>query len=278
MSNEPVGPADGWRQRWYAIIFESDTPAGRLFDTALIGAILASVLVVFLHSIDVLAKRYGALFDGLEWFFTLLFTVEYIMRLLVVPHPWRYARSFFGVIDLLSVLPTYLALLFPATQYFVDVRILRLMRVLRIFKLTQYLADANMIRDALIASRRKITVFVSTVLMLVVILGTVMYVIEGPTNGFTSIPKSIYWAVVTLTTVGYGDVTPKTPLGQLLATFVMLLGYGILAVPTGIVTAELTAQNFQRPPKRTRTCPECLTEGHDIDANYCEDCGARLKP
>ena len=266
-----------WRRRLYVIIFESETPAGRLFDKWLIVAILASVAVVFLHSVEAINERYGGLLDGLEWFFTVLFTVEYLARLLSAPQPWRYARSFFGIVDLLSTLPTYLALLYPPTQFLVDIRILRLMRVLRIFKLTAYLDDANLLRGSLVRSRRKITVFVSAVLMIIVILGTLMYVIEGPDYGFTSIPTSIYWAVVTVTTVGYGDVTPHTPLGQLLATFAMLLDYGILAVPTGIVTAEFTVQSVRARTMSTKRCKNCLSEGHDSDAKFCKDCGAPLE-
>lgn len=271
-------PLSGWRLRLYTIIFEADTVAGRRFDVLLILAILVSVGVVMADSVQHLSARYGEVFNGLEWVFTLVFTIEYIARLACVRHPWRYATSFFGVIDLLAVLPTYLALFFPELYALIDVRVLRLLRVFRIFKLAAYVAEYQTLAAALAASRRKILVFLSGVLMLVLILGTVMYVVEGPGNGFTSIPTSVYWAITTLTTVGFGDITPKTDLGRLIASFMMLMGWGTLAVPTGIVTAEMAAQRAGRRPPRptTRTCHECLTEGHALDAAYCYRCGAKL--
>ncbi len=268
-------PVAGWRLRIYTIIFEADTPAGRNFDLALIAAVMASVAVVLLDSVASLSSRYGKLFDVLEVGFTLLFTIEYIARLVCVRHPLRYARSFFGVIDLLAVLPTYLALVFPGLHALIDVRVLRLLRAFRILKLGAYVAEYRALGMALAASRRKIIVFLVFVMMVVLLTGTLMYLVEGPENGFTSIPISIYWAITTMTTVGFGDLAPKTDLGRFIASLQMLLGWGILAVPTGIVSAEFTAQRV-RPTPTTRTCHECLSEGHEALATFCKDCGARL--
>jgi voltage-gated potassium channel len=233
------------------------------------------VLVVLLDSVARIQARHGVLLDWLEWLFTLIFTVEYLARLACVRHPWRYATSFYGVIDLLAVAPTYLAILVPELHSLIDVRVLRLLRVFRIFKLTEYVSEFGALGRALIAARRKILVFLSFVLMVVLVMGTLMYVVEGPANGFTSIPTSVYWAITTMTTVGFGDITPKTDLGRLLASMMMLVGWGTLAVPTGIVSAEFTAQRFRAPPT-TRTCHECLSEGHASSATYCQDCGAAL--
>ena len=273
-------PLSGWRLRLYTIVFEADTRAGRLFDQALIFIILFSIAVVMADSVQSLHAAYGHVLTVLEWIFTLLFTVEYIARLLCVRRPLQYARSFFGVIDLLAVLPTYLALFFPGLHALLDVRVLRLLRVFRVFKLTAYVTEYQSLARALAASGRKIMVFLSAVLMLVLIMGTVMYVVEGPVNGFTSIPTSIYWAISTVTTVGFGDITPKTDLGRLIASFMMLLGWGILAVPTGIVMAEMAAQRQLHQVKlpTTRSCHECLTEGHAADASFCLNCGAKLPP
>ncbi len=271
-------PLSGWRLRLYTIIFEADTRAGQLFDRWLIALILASVAVVVLDSVPAIGTRYATALGVLEWGFTLLFTAEYIARLLCVRHPLRYARSFFGVVDLLSVLPTYLALLLPGTHVLVDVRVLRLLRIFRVFKLTAYVAEYQTLGGALVASRRKILVFLSVVMMIVLILGTLMYLVEGPENGFTSIPTSIYWAITTMTTVGFGDITPKTDPGRFIASLVMLLGWGTLAVPTGIVTSEMTAQRQTRSPPTTRTCHDCLTERHAHEALHCLHCGARLPP
>jgi voltage-gated potassium channel len=281
LSPEDLGkPLAGWRLKLYTIIFEADTVAGRRFDVLLILAILVSVGVVMADSVRDLRQAHGQLFMAMEWFFTLLFTLEYVARLSCVRHPMRYARSFFGVIDLLSLLPTYIALFFPEVYALVDVRVLRLLRVFRVFKLAAYVAEYQTLASALSASRRKIMVFLLGVLMLVLILGTVMYVVEGPENGFTSIPTSVYWAITTLTTVGFGDITPKTDIGRLIASFMMLMGWGTLAVPTGIVTAEMAAQRAGRKPPTptTRTCHECLREGHAPDANFCFNCGANLPP
>jgi len=277
--NKDLGkPLSGWRLRLYTIIFEADTRAGRLFDQGLIAVILLSVTVVVLDSVASIQARFGPVLDVLEWLFTGLFTIEYLARLVCVQRPLVYARSFFGVIDLLSTLPTYVALLAPGAHVFIDVRILRLLRMFRVFKLGSYVAEYNTLGRALQASRRKILVFLSIVMMAVLIMGTVMYVVEGPANGFTSIPTAMYWAVTTMTTVGFGDITPKTDLGRLISALMMMLGWGVLAVPTGIVTAEISAQRNMRAPTTTRTCHACLTEGHSPEASYCWRCGAALPP
>ena len=278
VSRDDLGrPLSGWRLRWYIIIFEADTVAGRRFDQLLILAIILSVAVVMADSVASLREGYGLLFDGLEWFFTLLFTLEYVARLVCVRHPMRYATSFFGVIDLLALLPTYLALFFPEVYALADVRVLRLLRIFRVFKLTAYVAEYQGLGLALAASRRKILVFLSVVAMLVLILGTVMYVVEGPEHGFNSIPLSVYWAITTVTTVGFGDLVPKTDAGRFVASLMMLMGWGTLAVPTGIVTAEMAAQRTRRIERpTTRTCHECLSEGHAPNARFCFHCGARL--
>src|SRR5688500_2088179 len=265
----------GRRARLHEIIFEADTRAGRLFDLALIWLILLSVATVILESIGRFRAQYGDLLYALEWLFTILFTVEYLLRLLSVRHPLRYATSFFGIVDLLAIIPTYLSIFVPGSQYLLVIRILRLLRVFRLLKLSEYVAEADTLRLALRASRRKISVFISAVVLLVVIIGALMYVVEGEAHGFTSIPLSIYWAIVTLTTVGYGDLSPRTPLGQMLASVVMIIGYGIIAVPTGIVTVEL-AQAARGKKITTQSCPSCSAEGHDPDAVYCKYCGANL--
>jgi voltage-gated potassium channel len=268
-------PLQGWRLRLYTIIFEADTRAGRLFDQWLIVLILASIAVVVASSVALFSDQLGDVLGALEWVFTLTFTLEYLARLACVRHPWRYALSFYGVIDLLSVLPTYVALLVPEVHALIDVRVLRLLRVFRVFKLTAYVAEFQSLGHALGASRRKILVFLSVVCMIVLVMGTLMYVVEGPENGFANIPLSVYWAITTMTTVGFGDITPKTDLGRLIASLMMLLGWGTLAVPTGIVTAEMTAQRSAVAPT-TRTCHECLTEGHVPHAKFCLHCGAPL--
>ena len=272
------GPADGWRARIHEVIFGIDTRAGRAFDIGLVAVILLSILVVVLDSVPVVSARHDKLMYALEWFFTLLFTMEYAARLTTVRHPLRYAVSFYGLIDLLSVLPTYVSLLVPGSEALIDIRILRLLRVFRIFKLTLYIEEYTRLGEALAASRRKIMVFISVVLMAVLILGTVMYVVEGPQHGYTSIPTAMYWAIVTMTTVGYGDITPQTALGKAIASFMMLLGWGILAVPTGIVTAEMTARrNDRRHGSRAPlACEACGSGDHDPGARFCKDCGAGL--
>jgi voltage-gated potassium channel len=263
------------RDKLRIIIFEADTKAGRRFDVTLIGMILLSVLTVMLDSVPQINAKYGQQLYYAEWFFTVLFTVEYAVRLWCIEHSWGYAKSFYGVVDLLSVLPTYLSLWFPGAQFFLAVRILRVLRVFRVLRMVRYVGEAELIAQALAASRRKIIVFVASVLALMVIFGALMYVVEGGTNpAFASIPQSIYWAVTTMTTVGYGDITPTTPLGQSLASFIMIMGYGIIAVPTGIVTLELNEAN--RRQANTRTCSDCSAEGHSREASYCWRCGAPL--
>ena len=264
-------PDHGLRQRLYTIIFEADTPAGRLFDIVLVVLIVLSIVTVLIDSTGWAARKLGERLTAVEWLFTGLFTAEYLARLVCVRRPLRYARSFFGIIDLMSIVPAYLSLFIPETTALLDIRILRLLRIFRIFKLTLYVEEYVRLGRALAASGRKILIFLSVVLMAILILGTVMYVVEGPEHGFTSIPMAMYWATVTMTTVGYGDLAPHTPLGRLIASFMMLLGWGILAVPTGIVTAEMTSQRMN--PPTTNTCPACLTEGHDLDAKYCKYCG-----
>jgi voltage-gated potassium channel len=271
-------PLAGWRLRLYTIVFEADTRGGRWFDLAVIAAILLSVAVVLADSVQSLHQRHADVFIALEWFFTALFTLEYLARLACLQRPLRYAGSFYGIVDLLAVLPTYLALLAPGASALIDVRILRLLRVFRILRLTRYVEEYGALAAALRASRRKILVFLSFVLMVVLVSGTVMYVVEGPANGYTSIPTAMYWAVTTMTTVGFGDIAPKTDLGRAIASLMMLTGWGVLAVPTGIVTTEMTLQRRGLGPVTTRTCPACLTEGHLPEARFCHRCGQALPP
>lgn len=264
----------GRRERIYEIVFEADTPAGRFFDVALLIAILLSVLAVLLESIESIDSEYGGVLRAVEWVFTGLFTIEYLLRLYAVRYPLRYAMSFFGVVDLLSILPTYLALFLPGTgSPLLVVRALRLLRVFRIFKLARFLGEANVLSTALRASGPKIIVFLGTVLTIVLIVSALMYLVEGKEHGFTSIPRAMYWAIVTVTTVGYGDVVPQTVLGRIIAAILMILGYGIIAVPTGIVSAELVEAKRNAT---TQVCPECLAEGHDTDAVHCKKCGSKL--
>ena len=267
-------PAPAWRIRLHRIIFEADTPAGKAFDVALIWSIILSVTAVTLESVGSIRAIYGDELYAMEWFFTILFTIEYGLRLVSVQRAWRYATSFFGIVDLLAVVPTYVSAFVPGSQYLLSIRILRLLRIFRIFKLTEYLSEASTITSALLASRRKISVFLFAVLTILVIIGSLMYVVEGEAHGFSDIPTSIYWAIVTMTTVGYGDISPQTPLGKALASVVMIIGYSILAVPTGIVTVELSEAAKRRAS--TRACPECGADGHDQDAAHCKYCGAPL--
>ena len=267
-------PAGGWRRRLYAVVFESDTPTGRAFDVVLITAILASVLTVMLESVAHIRAQHGPLLSALEWGFTLLFTAEYAARLASVRRPAWYAASFFGVVDLLAIVPTYLSLLFPGAQALLVVRVLRVLRIFRVLKLTAYLRESRVLGDALWAGRRKIGVFLLGVVTLLVVIGSLMYLIEGEENGFADIPTSIYWAVVTVTTVGYGDIAPKTPAGRALAAVAMIIGYSIIAVPTGIVTAELARAGRGRRP--APDCPGCGAADHDADARFCRRCGAAL--
>jgi voltage-gated potassium channel len=266
-----------WRERLRVIIFEADTPAGKAFDVALLVAILTSVAAVMLDSVGSIRADYGRELDVAEWIFTVLFTVEYGLRLVCVPVPWHYARSFFGVVDLLAILPTYLSLLLPGAEHLLVIRGVRLLRIFRVFKLGRFLGEASLLRKALVDSRHKVTVFLGTIAILVTILGTSMYLIEGEEHGFTSIPISVYWAVVTMTTVGYGDVAPHTVAGRALASLVMILGYAIIAVPTGIVTAEIVESAVASRKLTTRCCPQCMAEGHDADAHFCKACGAQLE-
>jgi voltage-gated potassium channel len=267
-------PEGGLRRRLHEIVFEADTRAGWLFDIALIVVILESIAAVMLESVPAIRRDHGGLLRGLEWGITILFTIEYALRLYSVRRPLRYALTPLGIIDLLAILPTYLSLFLTGAQTLVVVRVLRLLRIFRIFKLAEYLHESSVLVNALRASRRKILVFLLTVLTIVVIVGTLMYAVEGEAHGFTSIPTSVYWAVVTLTTVGYGDLSPATPLGRGLAVVVMLMGYAIIAVPTGIVTMELT--RARDLPVSGQACPACGIGGHEYGAKFCRRCGAAL--
>lgn len=273
MNLEKERPEETWRSKLHEIVFEAETTAGKAFDLAVITLILLSVLVVLLESVKSIRDSHGETLIAIEWFFTIVFSIEYILRIISVKKPLRYALSFYGLIDLMAILPTYVSLFVPGTQYLLTIRILRLLRIFRILKLTAYLTEANVIMSALRASRRKISVFLLAILSLVTIVGTAIYVIEGEENGFTDIPTSIYWAIVTLTTVGYGDLSPKTPFGKALASLVMIAGYAIIAVPTGIVTVELTRSTKEAT---TQMCPDCHTYGHDTDAVFCKYCSAKL--
>lgn len=257
----------------FEVIFKSDTPGGKAFDVALLAAILLSVLVVMLESVAEIRERHGDLLFGIEWFFTILFTVEYGLRLASVRRPSRYATSFFGVIDLLAVLPTYLSFFVTGSQSLLVIRIIRLVRLFRIFRLRRYMGEAWGLRRALAASRYRIIVFLVAVLSVVTVVGALMYLIEGPPSGFTSIPRGIYWAIVTMTTVGYGDIAPVTVVGQILATALMLLGYGIIAVPTGIVSVELSRAKWED----ARVCAKCGALVLESDARFCKHCGTRLE-
>jgi voltage-gated potassium channel len=265
----------GWREHWHEIIFEADTPAGKAFDVALLVAILLSVGAVLLESVADFRARWGGMLRVIEWFFTILFTFEYAARLAVVKRPVVYARSFFGVVDLVALLPSYLSLIAIGGHSLLVIRALRLLRVFRVLKLAHFVGEAQLLRTALRASAHKIIIFVGTVLNLVLIIGSLMYLVEGEAGGFTSIPKAIYWAIVTLTTVGYGDIAPTTTLGQFLAATVMILGYGIIAVPTGIVSVELA--NASRLPISTQACDTCGLNEHDYDARFCKRCGFSLR-
>lgn len=273
MNNDDLR-ALSWRERLYVIIFFTSTPAGRRFDTALLIVIFASLVVVMLDSVAAVKQQHGALLATLEWTFTALFALEYLMRIYSHPEPRKYIFSFYGAIDLLSVVPAFIALLYPDAQYLLIVRVIRMLRVFRVLKLTPYLSQANFLLVALRGSRQKIIVFLLSVSTLVIVYGTLMYVIEGPENGFTSIPMSIYWAVVTLTTVGFGDIVPHTALGKAVATLVMITGYSIIAVPTGIFTAELA--NAMRGEGLQLNCPSCRKDSHEASAAFCSQCGSQL--
>ncbi len=271
----PAAPPDTLRGKTYDVIFGHEPGWGRYFDAILIALIIGSVGAVMLDSVSSLSSRYGTALLAVEWGVTVLFTLEYVVRLWCVKAPRAYALSFFGIIDLLSILPTFLSVLIPGGQYLAVIRVLRVVRVFRVFKLVRFLGEASLLSTALRNARYKIAVFLVTVLCIVIVVGSVMYLIEGPQSGFTSIPKGVYWAIVTLTTVGYGDIAPTTPVGQALAAFVMILGYGIIAVPTGIVTAEIAALP-SGGALSTRSCGSCEHVEVDPDAKYCRFCGASI--
>lgn len=262
------------KEALYEVLFKADTPLGRQFDVLLIFSIIASVTLVMADSIGAVRISSGNFLVAAEWFFTIIFSIEYALRLYCVRNRMKYALSFYGLVDFVAIVPTYLSLVIPSTKYFMVLRTLRILRVFRVLKLIQYLREANLLMKALISSRRKITLFFSTVMTMVIIFGSLMYVIEGEANGFTSIPRSIYWAIVTMTTVGYGDISPKTPLGQALASLIMILGYSIIAVPTGIFTMEFTKAVQKETSEQN--CPVCGRGGHDGDALYCKYCGEEL--
>jgi len=262
------------RALWYDIIFEADIPAGKVFDVSLLLLIILSVVAVMLESVEGIRAEAGGLLLGVEWAFTVIFTFEYIARLVCVRHPSRYALSFFGIVDFLAILPTYLSLFFAGTHALLIIRVLRLLRTFRVFKLTRFMGQATMLAVALKSSREKIIVFLGAVLSITLIMGSLMYLVEGSENGFSSIPQGVYWAIVTMTTVGYGDIAPQTILGQVIASFMMILGYGIIAVPTGIVTVELA--EAARGSREVVTCGSCGTKGHNADAAFCRRCGAPL--
>ncbi len=267
-------PEHSWRSTLHEVIFEADTFAGRAFDIVLILCIMASVLTVMLDSVTSIRAQWGDELLMAEWLFTILFTIEYVLRIISVRAPLRYVFSFFGVVDVLAILPTYISVIVPGSQYLLVVRVLRVLRIFRVLKLGTYIHEARLLRVALRKSSRKITVFLFVVSILVIILGSLMYMIEGEASGFVSIPEGVYWAIVTLTTVGYGDLSPVTPLGKAVASLVMICGYGIIAVPTGLVTVELSRVTAGRIS--TQACQNCGGEGHDADAVHCKYCGAKL--
>lgn len=262
------------QERLYRVIFKADTPAGKLFDVLLFVAIMVSVGLTMLQSVQSIKETHGTLVSVLNAGFTVLFTVEYFTRIYCARRPARYVHSFFGVVDLLSILPFYIGLFIPSTRFLDVIKILRMLRIFRVLKMAQYVGEADVLKNALVASRRKIGIFLVVVMTVVVIVGSLMYIIEGQANGFTSIPQSVYWAIVTITTVGYGDISPQTPIGQTLAAFLMILAYSIIAVPTGIITAEIGVSTAQE--RNARTCDACGHHQHDADAKFCKHCGAGL--
>lgn len=265
------------KEKVYKIIFEADTPAGKLFDVLLIGVICLSVLAVCLESVRSIKLRYQTIFEVCEITFTVLFTMEYLLRLYTVERKRDYLLSFYGVIDLLAIIPSYISFYFIGIESLMVIRAVRLLRIFRLFKLTHYIGESEVLMNALKASRHKITVFIFTVFTVVLFVGALMYVIEGDANGFSSIPKAMYWAIVTMTTVGYGDIVPLTDLGRTLAAFLMVMGYGIIAVPTGIVTTELANAGFEyRHEKQAKACSECHKNSQKKDARFCESCGNKL--
>ncbi|WP_274474425.1 ion transporter [Mangrovimonas aestuarii] len=276
-------PNTPWRRKLHEIIYEADTPAGKLFDLVLMIVIVASIVFVMLESIKPFDAKYHKYLNIAEWIVTILFSIEYIARIITVKKPVKYMLSFYGIIDFLSTIPKYLSLIFAGTHALVALRALRLLRVFRILKLARFLGASDNLVKALRASRAKISVFLFAVLILSIILGTIMYMVEGDASGFTSIPRSVYWCIVTLTTVGFGDIAPQTPLGQFIASLVMILGYGIIAVPTGIVSAEYSQQ--KKPdgsaasalPLNTQSCPNCSATNHTDNAKFCDQCGHSLE-
>lgn len=276
-SDAPAPARPGWRGKLHEIIFEADTPTGKFFDVALLIAIVLSVLAVILETVEALDREYHTLFIVVEWTFTILFTIEYGLRLVSVLRPMRYATSFFGVVDLLAILPAYIALLIPGTQSLMVIRALRILRVFRVFKLARYLSEAHSLAASVRAARAKIAVFLVIILITVVIMGAAMHLIEGsrPESKFTSIPVAMYWAVVTMTTVGYGDIVPQTPLGEFLAALMIIMGYCLIIVPTGIISAEFVHQSGGHKVS-TQHCPHCSREGHERDAKFCKFCGGKL--
>lgn len=271
----PTPQSADWRYRLHEIIYESNTRAGKAFDVGLLIAIFTSILVVMLDSVESIHSTHATLLNRLEWFYTFLFTIEYTLRLISIRKPWRYVFSVLGLIDLIALIPSYLSLIFPGAQALLVFRALRLLRVFRIFKLAEFLTEINFLTTALRGSLRKISIFLLTVLTLTVILGSIMYLVEKRENGFSNIPESIYWAIVTITTVGYGDISPVTPMGKFVASVVMLIGYAIIAVPTGIITHDIAVAARQKK-ELPESCPSCGREGHDGDALFCKHCGASL--
>jgi len=267
--------ASSWQARLQEVIYESNTKAGKAFDVALLIFILASIATVMLDSIPYLHAKYGKLFFILEWMFTILFTIEYILRLICIKRPFGYVTSSLGIIDLLAIIPSYLSIFYVGAQSLLVFRALRLLRVFRIFKLSHFLSEMEFLGTAMRSSLKKISIFMLIVLSVVIILGSIMYLVEGRQNGFRSIPESIYWAIVTITTVGYGDIAPVTPLGKFIASLIMFIGYGIIAVPTGIVTTEMVMKAKEKG-HHPEVCPSCGREGHDADAVYCKWCGEKL--
>ncbi|MHB0756039.1 ion transporter [Polaribacter sp. M15] len=265
-----------WKQRLHEIIYEADTPEGKLFDVVLLIAIIASILLVMLESVDSFDKKYHNFLNLCEWIITILFSIEYVLRVISIQKPTKYIFSFYGIIDLLSTIPKYLSFIFVGSQHLVALRALRLLRVFRILKLTRYVGASNHLLVAMKSSKAKISVFLFFVIIICIILGTIMYMVEGADNGFTSIPRSVYWAIVTLTTVGFGDIAPQTPLGQFISSIIMILGYAIIAIPTGIVSSEMTKNS--KHENNTQACPNCLKEKHKDNAIYCYNCGSILNP
>ena len=266
-----------WKHRLHEVIYEADTKEGKLFDVILLIAIIASIILVMLESIESFDAKYHNLLNISEWIITVLFSIEYILRIITIKKPLKYVFSFYGIIDFLSTIPKYLSFILVGSHHLAALRALRLLRVFRILKLGRYVGASNRLLLALKASRAKIAVFLFFVVIVCIILGTIMYMIEGEENGFTNIPKSIYWAIVTLTTVGYGDIAPQTPLGQLIASIIMILGYSIIAIPTGIVSAEITKTDHKLDTN-TQACPNCLKENHKENAEFCYNCGSKLNP